>query len=158
MEDLWETRNAQEVGSNQITADSILNYLMVPSPPAGLLFGRYMEFSTERTAAGGTSVDSPPGDGIPIAQVEHFAGMGLTLQEILAALNHWAPLSGEEKSALDIAIAKGRAKGSARIKEAYYNGAIDGAISAQKHLLDMLEEPEINEVKSPTRIVRKILE
>ena len=149
---VWSGLEGLDLAPSRPASESILNYILQPSPlqaPHTLV-----HCAAPQTACGAGA----PAAAIALDEVEQLAGMGLTLPEILASLGHWAPLPEPLRGDLELAVARGRAKGSARIKEAYYNLALEGALSAQKHMLDLLTDVAEPARKGPLRVVRKILE
>ncbi len=150
--ELWRDLETGHSGAADVSSDSILYYVLQPSH-------RMDGLSAASSPSGITPCCQAAHEcALPLHRVEQLAGMGLTLREVLAALEHWAPLTHEDQAQIDGAFERGRAKGSARLKEAHYDVAIGGAVSAQKHLLDMLDDSPQRALKPPLRVIRKILE
>ncbi len=126
--------------------ESVLDSLETPSHPPGN--AKRSGNTPENDPVGdagespGSTGESPgsTGAGLDLAAVERLAGQGLTLAEILVELGWEEPLRPSRKVQLEAAIKRGRAKGSAALKQAHYNAAIEGRVSAQSRMLSMLEE------------------
>ena len=169
---LWQALENSPAPHLPLESACILDFLLWPSPLHGLRAPTaccapapapasdlpcLMEPMPRRTGAKPPKPPPPEPPPDP-AQVERLAGMGLTLREILTVLDYAEPLDDAQRTTLQQAVARGRAKGSARIKEATFHQAEGGALSAQKHMLDLLDDGAAPRRREPVRIVRKILE
>lgn len=71
-----------------------------------------------------------------------LAACGLNEPEIRLKLKVPAILSVTQADELETAIREGRLRGSAEIKEAQYEAAIKGQVSAQARVLELLRDDE----------------
>jgi len=79
---------------------------------------------------------------VDTAQVAELAGYGLTLREILARLNWEGEVPEALQRVMEQAMARGRALSAATLKEAHYQAALKGSVTAQVHMLNVLNTEE----------------
>ncbi|MEE8434104.1 MAG: hypothetical protein V3S64_04875 [bacterium] len=107
----------------------------------------------------------PGGDGWEAAGIEEkivsLAELGLDEAEIEAWLEESLEDDPISKERFDTAVELGRIKGSARIKAAQYEAALQGKVTAQAQVLarlegDMIEEGEgeVREIEVVQEIIR----
>ena len=106
----------------------------------------------------------PGGDGWEEAGIEEkiasLAALGLDEAEIEVCLEASLEDDPISKERFDTAVESGRIKGSARIKAAQYEAALQGKVNAQAQVLARLEGDRIEEGEGEEReieVVRKIL-
>jgi hypothetical protein len=79
---------------------------------------------------------------LDLAAVEALAAQGLSLDQILFELGVEPELPPSLRVRAEAALKKGRALGAARIKKAQYEAALGGSVSAQCHMLELLQDAE----------------
>lgn len=91
--------------------------------------------------------------------VERLAARGLNMEEILVELGWDGPLPPSRKVRIEAAIKKGRALGSAALKQAHYQAALEGKVTAQSHMLSLLgaAQPETAEEEPPEFEVERVI-
>ena len=108
--------------------------------------GRGAEGEAEAESSGGgiAPVLSFPGGepGLDLSAVESLAAQGLSLEQILLELGAEAELQPSLKVRAEAALKKGRALGAAKIKKAQYEAALGGSVTAQSHMLELLQDAE----------------
>jgi hypothetical protein len=78
--------------------------------------------------------------GIDLSSVESLAAQGLSRDQIFAELGVESEPPPTAQVRVEEAMKKGRALGAARIKKAQYEAALAGSVSAQSHMLELLQE------------------
>ncbi len=135
------TEDTLEGDTGEYHGESIVDLLDVPSPPP--TGGRRHAGRTRAEAEGGGKFRLKPSAKavIDLTAVASLAAHGLTEEEILIKLGVCGGLSPGQQEAFAEQIRKGRALGSAEIKRAQYQSAMEGKVSAQNHLLTALSDP-----------------
>lgn len=80
--------------------------------------------------------------GVDLEQVEKLAACGLSLEQIVAELGLKRPPGARMRVRMEAAIKRGRARGSAELKRAHYQAALNGSVTSLKEMLARLEEEE----------------
>ncbi|MCZ6843438.1 MAG: hypothetical protein O7G32_11485 [SAR324 cluster bacterium] len=90
------------------------------------------------------------------SEVSTLAGYGLTEAEIHAKLELPGALSGNELEAFTAAIHQGRLLSSAEVKQAQHKAALNGQVTAQGRLLELLnsesDDEDVRFVREPYEI------
>ncbi len=94
-----------------------------------------------------------------LEEVERLAARGLTLEQILVQLEWEGELTASQRVRVEAAVKKGRALGSSAIKQAHYEAALSGRVSAQSHMLSILEGEENGGEEEETEfvVVRQVI-
>ena len=139
--------------------ESVMALRDMPSPPSA----QRRRSGIQRPAPQAALAKQPPGraapaDGIDLAKVEELAACGLTLEQIAVELG----ISGTPRPSLRVrmeaAIKRGRAKGSAKLKQAHYKAALKGSVTSLKEMLARLEAEESDDEIKPIEVRRVILD
>lgn len=157
---LWAAGSEDNGGIESRDRGNILAFLRQPSPAPDARFKAFITNSVRPLAGIETSV---PGDRkvpVDLDQVTELAKRGLTIDEIRAELTFPAVLDDDTIGNIDLAIAKGRRLGRAEIKKANYDAAVSGGVSAQKQVLEMLDDDTGTGVASHDKVtvVRRVIE
>lgn len=162
---LWAQDSDGTGGDPYLAPDRILSALLTPSPRPdaafkALLAGKPADASSACATRGGET-DSSGEPGMAPALIEAMAGRGLTLEEIASLLDQPLPDDPEGRQAMEAAWRRGRLVGLARIKDANYEAALKGGVTAQKQVLDLLREPPTERggrAAGGVTVVRRMLE
>lgn len=101
-----------------------------------------------------------PGGKFDAEAVATLAAYGLTAEEILVKLEVPLPLPAGKRKEFAAAIRRGRALGSAKIKQAQFEAALEGRVSAQSHVLSTLgsgDDKGATTGGEPIRVIREII-
>lgn len=156
---LWAQDSDAASRDPYLAPDCILSAVLTPSPKPdasfrALLAGMPADVQSHR--ADGDDVEDAE-----LALIAAMAGRGLTLDEIATLLDR--PLSTDPGrcEAVEAAWRRGRLVGLARIKDANYEAALKGGVTAQKQVLDLLREPPADgggKASGGVTVVRRMLE
>ena len=140
-------------GSGADGEESIVEDLGVASPPPE---GHRPEAgeSARGKVAGTLKIGKP----FQEAEVLPLAESGLSEEEILAELGWEEALAPSQRAVFEAILKKGRALGRAKLKQAQYQAALKGQVSAQSHQLARMDRetgasPEGEEIE----VVREVL-
>lgn len=137
-----ETREPTPRNRKRQKREGVLDCRDVPSPPP------LRRSRAEAEAAGGPDA----------AAVMRLAASGLSLGEILAELGWAEELSDVQRAAVEAAMRRGRALGSAALKQAQYRAALEGRVTAQAQMLALLEDGPTDSGSEGVTVRRRILD
>ncbi len=162
---LWAQDSDAASGDPFLAPDCILSAVLTPSPKPDAAFKALLAGTPENALATIPANDAdgaaePNHSDIDLSLIAAMAGRGLTLDEIASLLDQPLPTDATRRHAVEAAWRRGRLVGLARIKDANYEAALKGGVTAQKHVLDLLREPALDDHKEAegVTVVRRMLE
>ena len=162
---LWAQDSNAASHDPYLAPDCILSAVLTPSPKPDAAFKALLE-GMAADAAPGTANDTGEavGTGGPrmtLPLIETMAARGLTLDEIASLLGQPLPTDADQRLAVEAAWRRGRHVGLARIKDANFQAALKGGVTAQKQVLDLLRAPSTSDNcpgSGGVTVVRRVLE
>ena len=156
---------ARKTAKGRKSRGSVLDFREIPSPPArarcsGVLdvrsAGAAHPASNDGSASGAVLAEGPPEKSEAVLSL---AASGLTLVEIFAELGLSDPEDEDERRRLEEIVQRGRSLGIAALKQAQYRAALEGRVTAQAQMLELLGANSADPLAvEPVTVTRHILD